>query len=30
MKKKFMYSKEALLPEDILSFIPYKKTYEAL
>lgn len=25
-----MYSKEGLLPEDILNLIPYKQTYEAL
>jgi hypothetical protein len=25
-----MYSKEGLLPEDILVLIPYKQTYEAL
>ena len=29
-KKKQMYSKDGLLPEDILNLIPYKQTYEAL
>ena len=29
-KKKHMYGKEGLLPEDILNLIPYKQTYEAL
>lgn len=29
-RKKQMYSKEGLLPEDVLSLIPYKQTYEAL
>ena len=28
--KKLKYSREKLLPEDILSMIPYKATYEAL
>ena len=30
VKKKQMYSKDGLLPEDILNLIPYKQTYEAL
>lgn len=30
MRKKQMYSKEGLLPEDVLNLIPYKQTYEAL
>ena len=29
-KRKQIYSKEGLLPESILSLIPYKETYEAL
>lgn len=29
-KRSKMYSREGLLPEDILALIPYKQTYEAL
>ena len=30
LKKKQMYSRDGLLPEDILNLMPYKQTYEAL